>query len=171
MEKRNKYLIGWFAVLLIALFSVFGFASAWGTPEDSDRGFGPHRHGRGFHHGMGGKNVTEFIMWRMEKRVKELDLSDEQMEEFKDIQGTMENRINQLIDDRKAMIDEFYREINKEEPDLMILKGSMKEKIAEMSGFMDETLELLFGFYENLNEDQKAKVLEGVRERFEEHGK
>ena len=93
-------------VLLIALFSVFGFASAWGTPEDSDRGFGPRRHGRGFHHGMGGKNVTEFIMWRMEKRVKELDLSEEQMEEFKDIQGKIDELVNTQTENISNKLDE-----------------------------------------------------------------
>jgi hypothetical protein len=167
MEKKNRYLIGWFLVLLIALFSVLGFSSAWGMPEDSDWGFSPRRHGRCFHHGMSGKNVTEFIMWRLEKGVKDLYLSNEQMVEFKDLETTIENRINQLIDSRKVMMDEFYKEINKEEPDLMILKKSMKEKINEMSGFMEENLDLLFVFYDNLDEDQKAKVLEGIRERFE----
>jgi len=171
VKHKNRYLIGGFIVILIALFSVFGLASAWGTPDESERTFGPRKHGRCFNRGPGSKNVTEFIMWRIEKKIKELDLSDDQMEEFNAIQKTLETRINHLIDERKLMMDEFYKEINKEEPDLKILKGSMKEKIVEMSRFMDETLELIFGFYENLDQDQKAKVLEDIREKFEGYGK
>ncbi|MFC1863180.1 Spy/CpxP family protein refolding chaperone [Thermodesulfobacteriota bacterium] len=171
MKRRNKYLIGGCIAFLVVLLTGFGFMSAWGTPDESDRGFGPRKHGRGFHRGFSNKNVTEFIMWRMEKKIEDLDFSEKQMAEFKTIQTTLEIRINEFIDHRKVMMDEFYAEINKDEPDLKDLKESMKVKITEMSEFMGETLDLFLGFYETLNKEQKAKVLRDIRNRFEEHGK
>jgi hypothetical protein len=45
----------------------------------------------------------------------------------------------------------------------------MKEKINEVSGLMGENLDLVVGFYESLNVDQKNKILNEIRDRMEAH--
>ena len=78
MGKRKKYFIVGGIVLLIMLFTGFGLVAARGPC----RGF--HR---GFHPGLHNRDFSEFILWRMDKRVKGLNLSEAQKAKYEEIKG------------------------------------------------------------------------------------
>ena len=161
--SKKTYIIGG-SVLLILLFTGFGLVAAlepWG-------GFHP---GRGFHHGFDHKDIAEFLLWRMDKRMKALNLSEEQQEKYNQIRSNIEKHLTEGIEDRKTMMDTFHTEMSKENPDMSLLAGMVKTKIDEVSKFLEENLDQFVGFYESLNDAQKNEILNGIRERMEDHSR
>ena len=159
--SKKTYIIGG-SVLLILLFTGFGIVAAlepWGV-------FHP---GRGFHHGYDHKDIVEFILWRMDKRMKALNLSEEQQEKYNRIRSNIEKHLTEGMDDRKVMIDTFHTEMDKENPDVRLLAGMIKTKIDEVADLMGQNLDRVVEFYESLNDAQKTEVLNAIRERMEDH--
>ena len=169
MKTRNKIFIGTGIVLSVMLLAGYGLVVACGPWGDSDRGFHPRFHGRGFHSGFHGKYFSEFILWRMDKRVEELDLTDGQKQKYEEIKGKIETQLKEGMADRNRMIEEFHAEINKENPDVGLLAESIKKKIKEISGSMEENLDLFVEFYQALDHTQKDKVMDAIRDRMEHH--
>jgi hypothetical protein len=129
-------------------------------------GFHP---GRGFHHGFDHRDIAEFLLWRMDKRMKALNLSEEQQEKYNRIRSNIEKHLTEGIEDRKTMMDTFHTEMSKENPDVGLLAGMVKTKIDEVSKFLEENLDQFVGFYESLNDAQKNEILNSIRERMEDH--
>ena len=159
--SKKTYILGG-SVLLILLLAGFGVVTAlepWG-------GFHP---GRGFHHGFDHRDIAEFLLWRMDKRMKALNLSEEQQEKYNRIRSNIEKHLTEGIEDRKTMMDTFHTEMSKENPDVGLLAGMVKTKIDEVSKFLEENLDQFVGFYESLNDAQKNEILNSIRERMEDH--
>lgn len=163
--RKKKYFIISGIILFIMLITGFGLVAAWGPSNCFDRDFQPGFHGSGFHPGFHGKDFSEFILWRLEKKVKELNLSDSQKEKFEKIQASIEPHLAEGMDGLRRLIEEMLAEMNKEDPDVKVLAGKIKKKIEEISGFMDENLDLFVEFYNDLDNNLKAQVLEGIREK------
>jgi hypothetical protein len=160
--RKRVYIIGG-SILLTILLTGFGLVAAL---ENSWGGF---RHGKGFHRGFGHKDVGEFVLWRLDKQMKELNLTEGQQDKYNQIRSNVEKHLTEGMDDRKAMRETFHSEMSKDEPDMRLLVNMMKEKINEVSGLMGENLDLVVGFYESLNVDQKNKILNEIRDRMEAH--
>ena len=156
--RKKKYFIISGIVLFIMLLIGVGLVAAWGPGRCFDRGFHP-----GFHN----KDFSDFILWRLDKKMEDLNLTDLQKEKFEEIKGKIGSQINEGIADRKSMIEEFHAEINKKNTDVKALAGKIKKKIDEISEFMHENLDLIVEFYETLDDTQKDKVLDSIRERME----
>jgi Spy/CpxP family protein refolding chaperone len=156
MGKRKKYLIVGSIVLLIVVFAGFGLVAARGPCMGFHRGFHP-----GFHH----KDVSEFILWRLDKGVEELNLSQAQKGKYREMKGRLETRLKEHREDRKSFIEELQAAMNKENPDVRVLSESLKTRMERFSGFMEGNLDLFVEFYDILDQDQKEKIRTTVRER------
>jgi Spy/CpxP family protein refolding chaperone len=152
MGKRKKVFIAGGIVLLIVLLMGFGRVAARGPC----RGFHP-----GFHH----KDVSEFILWRLDKGVEELNLSAAQKGKYEEMKGKLEGRFKEHRDDRKRWMEELQTAMNKEDPDVRVLSESVKKRIERFSGFMEGNLDLFVEFYETLDKEQKEKVMARIREK------
>ncbi len=170
MEKRKKrYFIIGGIVILIMLVTGYGLVTACGPWGGSHAGFHPRFHGKGFHPGFHKKDFSEFLLWRLDKRAEELDLSKEQKERYNEIRSSIETHLREGLEDRKRLIEEFHNEISKEDPDVRLLTESIKKKIKEISSFMDENLDLFVEFYEALDDTQKDRIIDTIRDRMEHH--
>ena len=156
MGKRKKYFIVGGIVLFIMLFAGFGLVAAGGPC----RGF--HRH---FHPGFHNKDFSEFILWRLDKRVEALNLSETQKGKYEEIKGKIETRIKEHRNDRKRWKEELQTEMNKEDPDVKVLSESFKKRIKRFPGFMEGNLDLFVEFYENLDEEQKERIMATLRKK------
>jgi Spy/CpxP family protein refolding chaperone len=152
MGKRKKYFIIGSIVLLIMLFTGFGLVAARGPC----RGFHP-----GFHH----KDISEFILLRLDKRVKGLNLSEAQKEKYEEMKGKIETRFKEHRDDRKRWMEELQTAMNKEDPDVKVLSESVKKRIEHFSDFMEGNLDLFVEFYETLDQEQKDRIMATIREK------
>ena len=156
MGKRKKYFVVGSIVLLIVLFAGFGLVAARGPC----RGF--HR---GFHPGFHDKDVLEFILWRLDKRVEGLNLSEAQKGKYEQMKGKLETRFKEHRDERKRFMEELQTAMKKEDPDVKLLSESVKKRIERFSGFMEGNLDLFVEFYETLDKEQKEKIMAKIREK------
>jgi len=156
MGKRKKYFIVGSIVLLIVLFTGFGLAVARGPC----RGF--HR---GFHPGFHDKDVSKFILWRLDKGVEGLNLSEAQKGKYEEMKGKLEGRFKEHRDDRKRWMEELQTAMKKEDPDVKALSESVKKRIERFSGFMEGNLDLFVEFYETLDQEQKEKIIATIRKK------
>jgi Spy/CpxP family protein refolding chaperone len=152
MGKRNKYFLVGSIVLLIVLFTGVGLVAARGPC----RGFHP-----GFHH----KDVSEFILWRLDKGVEGLNLSETQKGKYEEMKGKLETRFKEHRDDRKRWMEELQTAMKKEDPDVKALSESVKKRIERFSGFMEGNLDLFVEFYETLDQEQKEKIMATIRKK------
>ena len=152
MGKRKKYFIVGSIVLLVALFTGVGLVAARGPC----RGFHP-----GFHH----KNVSEFILWRLDKGIEGLNLSEPQKGKYEEMKGKLEGRFKEHRSDRKRWMEELQTAMKKEDPDVKVLSESVKKRIERFSGFMEGNLDLFVEFYETLDQEQKEKIIATIRKK------
>jgi len=152
MGKRKKYFIVGSIVLLIVLFTAFGLVAC--------RGF--HR---GFHPGFHDKDVSEFILLRLDKGVQGLNLSEAQKGKYEEMKGKLETRFKEHRNDRKRWMEELQMAMKKEDPDVKSLSESLKKRIERFSSFMEGNLDLFVEFYETLDQGQKEKIMATVREK------
>jgi len=156
MGKRKKYFFAGGIALFIMFFAGFGLLAGCGPCRGFHRGFHP-----GFHN----KDLSEFILWRLDKRVEELNLSEAQKQKYEEIKGKLETRLKEHGDSRKRLIEEVQTEMNKEDPDMKALSESIKKRIKRFSGFMEGNLDLFVEFYENLDKEQKNKIIATIRKK------
>ncbi len=156
MKTRKRYLAVGGIVLVVMLLAGFGFVAACGPC----RGFEG-----GFHPGLHQKHFLDFVLWRLDKGVEELNLTEAQKGKYGELKEEFKARLKELMDERKRWREELQIELSKENPDARALSESAKQRIERFSGFMEENLDLIVEFYETLDQQQKEKVLAMVRER------
>jgi hypothetical protein len=156
MGKRKKYFVAGSIVLLIVFVTGFGLVAARGPCRGFHEGFHP-----GFHH----KDISEFILWRLDKGVEGLNLSEAQKGKYEEMKGKLETRFKEHRDERKRFMEELQTAMKKEDPDLKLLSESVKKRIERFSGFMEGNLDLFIEFYENLDKDQKDKMMVTIRKK------
>ena len=168
MKSRKKYFIIGAAILLIALLAGVSFIAACGPPGFGD--MGPHRMfcGEGSHPRFFGKDFSEFILARIDSRVEDLDLSEDQMAEYRGVRQKAKDKFVFAMEKRKEFFRELRDEVNEDNPDMNALAGRIKLHLGKMEDFMSNNLDLLMEFYNILDEDQKARVIEKMRDKMED---
>lgn len=170
MKSRKKYFVIGAAILLIALLAGVTFIAACGPPGFCD--MGPHRMfcGEGSHPRFFGKDFSEFILARIDSRVKDLDLTATQMEEYGEIRQGIKGKFVFAMEKRREFFRELRDEVNEDDPDINALTGRIKLHLGKMEDFMSDNLDLFLEFYNILDEDQKAMLLENARKKMSRLG-
>ena len=79
MSRRKKIIMGALILSLMVLVGI-GTTMTYGPRGSWAKGFPPGFHGMGCHpgpHGHG-EDIADFILWKMDRHVKELNLNDAQ---------------------------------------------------------------------------------------------
>jgi hypothetical protein len=165
MKSRKKYFIIGAAILLFALLAGVTFIAACGPPGFCD--MGPHRMfcGEGSHPRFFGKDFSEFILARIDSRVEDLDLSEEQMEQYGEIRQRVKGKFVFAMEKRREFFRELRDEVNEDNPDMNALTGHIKLHLGKMEDFMSDNLDLFVELYNILDDDQKAILLENARKK------
>lgn len=168
MKTRNKVLIGSGIALFLTLIIGFGLVagSSWGNPGGK---FPCPFPGRGFHSPALQKDMAEFIVWRMDKLARNLNLNGAQKTKYEELKNSISARLSTGFEERRQLRARFLEEMNKENPDVRGLADSLKTRINDFSGFLSSNLDLLAEFYDSLNVDQKRLLNTEIRERIAQH--
>lgn len=131
----------------------------------------PYAHG-GFHpgfcgHGFTPEEVSEFILKRFDARAEDLNLSEEQQQEYIRIRSEIKGNIIEAMEKRRMFLVELKDEINRENPDMHAVAEQLKERANNIPGFVSENVDHLLAFYDVLDENQKARVMERIRCRMD----
>jgi hypothetical protein len=169
MKTRNKVIIGGGIISSILLMAGLGFSLSNGPRSDSCGGFHPRFHDRGFFSGSHHKDRAEFILWRMDKKAKELNLTPEQQAKYEVIKGNVKSHFSEDLTERQQLKNRFQQEMSKEDPDIKNLVEVMKTKMKAMSGFVEKNLDLLVDFVDSLDRNQKRLINDEIKERMKVH--
>lgn len=166
MKKRNKIIIGAGVVVIVLAVAGYGLVSArpWGGPCT-----GPRLHAGGFHNAAHHRDMADYILWRMDKKAAEMNLTEAQKVKYEAIKENLKKHFAGFQTEHRTMREQFFKEMEKENPDVKLLIGSAKTKINELSGFMNSNLDLLEDFYSSLDSRQKAMINDEIKERMRYH--
>jgi len=106
----------------------------------------------------------------MDSRVEELDLSETQMEEYEEIRLKVKAGLTEAMENRREFFRELKREINKNNPDMNAMSDHLRQHLRKMPDFMSYNLHLFMEFYNVLDENQSARLLEKFRNRMDRFG-
>ncbi len=157
MKKRRKYFIIGAVILSIGILASFGFTAACGLHGSW---------GKGFHSRFHSEDIADFISWKMDRHVKDLNLDDAQKQEYEKIKDQVKASITEAIERRREFHRMMHEEINKENPDLNNVANLARERLQKMPDIIGKNLDLFMDFYNRvLTDEQRAKVIEIIRSR------
>ena len=165
MKIQKKHMIIGAIVLSIMLLTGFGLVVAdgpggfWGDESH------PRFRGGAFHHRFHGKDMADHILSRMDSRIAFLELNETQKEKVEGIKAKIKTRLSEGMEDRNALMTELRAELNGKNPDVNNVSDMIKKRIQKMSSFMEENLDLFVEFYNMLDDNQKAQLIERFREK------
>jgi len=121
--------------------------------------------GRGFHPPFTKKAFPERILKHMDKKMEELNLSEEQKKKYAQLKVSFKADFEEMRSRRHKFMNEIKVEIEQQNPDMQRLADTVKDRLKHMPERIGTHLDQLVDLYNVLNEEQKAKVLERMRER------
>jgi Spy/CpxP family protein refolding chaperone len=164
MSRRKKIIMG-ALILTLAVVVGMGATIAYGPKGSWARGFPPGFHGMGCHPGPHGEDIADFILWKMDRHVKELNLNDDQKKKYEKSKEEIRAGIAEAIERKKDFHRIVHEEMGKENPDINALASLMKERAQNIPDMVSKPIDLFVNFYTLLDENQKAKVIEMFRAR------
>ena len=164
MSTRKKVVIG-ALILSLAVVVGIGATMAYGPKGSWARGFPSGSHGMGCHPGPHGGDIADFILWKMDRHVKALNLNDAQKKEYEKSKEEIRAGIAEAVERKKDFHRIVHEEMDKENPDLNALAGLMKERAQNIPDMVSKPIDLFVNFYNLLDENQKTRVIEMFRAR------
>jgi len=170
MTKKKKTIAVASISLLVIMVSVFGFVMITGACGPyGDPGMGFNRfHKRGMPPFMH-KEIGNFMLWRMDKEIKPLDLSETQQKQYDNLRSKLEAFMDNGLKTRMEFKQHTMAEFDKENPDLAVISGKFKADIELMSDSLSENLALFTSFYNSLDDKQKRIITEKIKQGMEAH--
>jgi Spy/CpxP family protein refolding chaperone len=169
MKLKRKYLI--IAAIAVPLAVLTGFVVFAGSGGGWFCGGGFHPgHGRGFHRGFSNGGFADHMLEHMDHKVEHLNLSDSQMEQYEQLKLKVRDQLEEGAEKRRALFTEVKDEMEQENPDIEKIAGLLKGKIREMPAFMESHIDLFIEFYNILDNDQKALMVERFKEKMGRKG-
>lgn len=115
------------------------------------------------------EHMTKHILARVDSRVEELKLTNAQEAKYQDIRQRLKDQLAKGAEARKTLFEELKREVNKENPNLETAVVRVKVQMDQFPEFMKGILDLFMEFYNILDEEQKAKVIQDLRKVANRH--
>ena len=158
MTKRKKYILIGIVILSVAMLAGLGITAACC----------PHGHWhKGPHARFHSEDVADFVSWKMDRHVKDLNLDDSQSQEYEWLKGQIQESITEAMERRKDFHRVMHEEISRENPDLNAVAILAKDRLEKMPHMIGKNLDLLMDFYNRvLTDEQRAVVMEMIRDRW-----
>ena len=156
MKLKKKYVIVGSVVAFLVLATGFGIVTASG-----DYGFC----GRGSHPPFFRKAFRERMLSHMDDKMEGLNLSEMQKKKYAQLKTSFKTDFEKMRSGRYEFMNEMRAVIDQKNPDMQKLAGLIKDRLNRMPDRIGPHLDQLVDFYNILNEEQKVRVLDRMRER------
>jgi Spy/CpxP family protein refolding chaperone len=166
MTKKKKIVIG-ALVLSLAVAAGIGAVAVRGPNGAWGKAFHPGFHRTGFHHGLHSEDVADFVIWKMDKHMKELNLNEPQKQEYEKAKEEIRKSIADVVSRRMEFHGIVRDEMSRENPDVNSLGSLVKERANHIPDMVSKHVDLFLNLYNMLDEDQKARVIEMFRSRMD----
>lgn len=134
----------------IYILAVFAFIAAFLT---------------GCHHHRKDQDYPKRMLEHIDEHVEELQLSDTQNDQYLAIRARLETDLVKQQEDHKAFKASILTIIDREDSSVKDLTAAFRTKSKEIPGVADLYLNYIDEFYEILDDQQKAQVMEEIREK------
>jgi len=164
MTRKKKTLIG---VLVGSLVVAAGIGALTTCAPDGawGKGFHPGFHRTGFH--PHGEDVADFVLWKMDKHVNELNLNETQEQEYEKAKAQVKLTVAEAMERKREFHGILRDEMSKEQPDLEALAGMIKERADLIPDRVSKHIDLFLNFYNTLDGHQKDQMIEMFRRRMD----
>ena len=166
MKSKHTWII--VAAVLVSLGLLAG-CGPHGLCDEffSNRGSGERSafHKRWGAHRFVGKDISEHIMRRFDERVEKLDLSEAQQKSYEEIRSKVEISLKESKEEHQKLFEELRGEINRENPDMKLAANLVKDRVKDMPDHLSQIVDYFMEFYNVLDENQQAQVLDEMRDR------
>ena len=156
MKRKKKYVILGSVVAFLVLVTGFCIVGASG-----DYGFC----GRGSHPPFFRKAFRERMLSHMDDKMEELNLTEVQEKKYVQLKKSFKSDFEEMRSGRSGFMNEMRAVIDQKNPDMQKVAGLVKTRLNRIPDRVGSHLDELVDFYNILNEEQKAKVLDRMRER------
>lgn len=116
-------------------------------------------------HGFHGKDFSEHVLKHVDERVQTLNLTEPQKEQYAAIRLKLKSELIGGHENRKRFMTSVREEMKKDMPDIHEVAGRISDHVGMLPGALDKGLNLFLEFYEILDENQKARVVQHFRDR------
>jgi len=157
--SRKQWMMGAAGAALVVVVLIAGLGAC-------HRCMGPD----GFHSRFGKHHGPERILKEMDRRVADLELRDSQQAVYDRIRSGIAKDLRRFGEERKAFRKSLAREIERQDPDANAIAARVRKGMDRFRDLMTTHLDRMVELYGVLDEAQKQKVLEHVRERMERCG-
>ena len=130
--------------------------------------FRPHHPCKKSWHDRFHQRGIERILGKLDKGMEELNLNDSQQEKYEALRSRFKEDLSGMGQDRTAFFIDVKTEIDREAPDMVKLAGLLQQRLEMMEDRLGAHIDAWVEFYQMLDDDQKAKVIEALRDRFED---
>ncbi len=154
MESKKAKVIG---IVCVSLALVIGGVAVIGAKTG---GFSCGAF-RGHHNGK----VHEYFLGHMDECIETLNLSESQMEGYKEFREKISSGMKVHMEKREQFIGGISKEINQETPDMEKIASMLKQKVSDIPDMASTHIDHALEFYNLLDDGQKQQVLKKVRER------
>ncbi|MCP3874527.1 MAG: hypothetical protein GY699_15400 [Desulfobacteraceae bacterium] len=165
MTKKKKVISIVSISLLVMVIFGFGFVLVSGA-----FGFGPDRGHRFSKRDMPlfmQKEISEFVLWRMDKGADTLDLSETQEKLYNGLRSGLQRTLEKGIQTKHEFKKQAHLEFDKETPDLSVIAVNILSTVDVMSSALSENLVFFSNFYNSLDDDQKREITDKIKEKIE----
>ena len=114
--------------------------------------------------------MVDFVVWRMDETVKDLNLNTAQKEKYDRLRTGIKSHVSAAAENHMLLRDEIHTEMTKDVPDVGAVAPRLKNAITGLSADMQDNIDLFTAFYGSLDTNQKKKVVAGIQERMAAHG-
>ena len=112
-----------------------------------------------------GEKFIEHILSCMDGRVEKLNLNEEQEAKYLEIRSTIKDNMKEAAARRFELRENIVNEFQSENPHIEKIAGYVKELLAEVELSLTDNVDVLVGFYNILDNDQQAVILNGIQEK------
>ena len=105
------------------------------------------------------------MLSHMDDKMEELNLSEEQKEKYAQLKASFKADFEEMRTGRYEFMNDMRTVIDQKNPDMQRVAGLVKERLNRMPDRIGTHLDQLVDFYNILDEEQKARVLDRMRER------
>ncbi len=119
--------------------------------------------GGGFH----GKEFPKHVLEKIDTEVEALNLSEAQTVRYEEIRAKVENELVVVGNQRKVFFEKVKAEMDREKPDLNALSTLVKSHVENFPIRLGMFIDDFMTFYEILDENQKAIIINGLKDKFQ----
>ncbi|MCP4021542.1 MAG: hypothetical protein GY729_06855 [Desulfobacteraceae bacterium] len=172
MTKNKKYFAISLAAFLIIAISGGFFVVITGANMPGNNQYPFFGHGcfakKRMPHFMQ-REIGEFVLWRMDKKITKLGLNENQKAHYDQFRSKLHQTMEQGINTRLAVKSKFRLELESTEPDLEKMVSEIQKNLGIISNNIQDNLTLFNMFYNSLDDEQKKMITDVLKEKCEQY--